>query len=30
MTSIHLQVWIDAPLATVYSGLANAEGLSRW
>ena len=30
MTSIHLQVWIDAPLATVYSGLASAEGLSHW
>jgi len=30
MTSIHLQVWIDAPLATVHAGLASAEGLGQW
>lgn len=30
MASIHHQLWIDAPLATVYEALASAEGLSRW
>ncbi|MBX3178206.1 MAG: SRPBCC domain-containing protein [Candidatus Hydrogenedentes bacterium] len=28
-TLIH-QVWIDAPVATVYGALATAEGLGRW
>lgn len=30
MASIHHQIWIDAPIATVYRALASAEGLSRW
>jgi len=27
---IRHQVWIDAPLATVFAALATAEGVSRW
>lgn len=30
MTAIHHQLWIDAPLSTVYAGLATAGGLSQW
>lgn len=30
MSSIHHQIWIDAPLTTVYDALATADGLSHW
>ncbi|MCW4455452.1 SRPBCC domain-containing protein [Flavobacterium sp. MXW15] len=30
MASIHHQIWIDAPVATVYGALVDAEGLGRW
>ena len=30
MTTIHHQVWINAPLKRVYDALATAEGLGRW
>jgi len=30
MTTLYHQVWIDAPLATVYGALATAEGLGKW
>ncbi|MCD9086730.1 hypothetical protein [Stenotrophomonas sp. SY1] len=30
MATIHHQLWIDAPLTTVFDGLASAEGLGRW
>ena len=30
MTTLHHQVWIDAPVAKVYSAIAAAEGLGRW
>lgn len=30
MTTLHHQVWIDAPVAKVYSAIATAEGLGRW
>jgi uncharacterized protein YndB with AHSA1/START domain len=30
MATIYHQVWIDAPAAKVYAGLASAEGLSSW
>ncbi|NZA27369.1 SRPBCC domain-containing protein [Luteimonas sp. SJ-92] len=30
MTTLHHQIWIDAPRSLVYSALATAEGLGRW
>ena len=30
MAALHHQVWINAPVAKVYEGLATAEGLGRW
>jgi uncharacterized protein YndB with AHSA1/START domain len=30
MATLHHQVWINAPVAKVYEGLATAEGLGRW
>ena len=30
MATLHHQVWIDAPVAKVYEGLATAEGLGGW
>lgn len=30
MATIHHQLWIDAPQATVHDALASAQGLSRW
>lgn len=30
MTSIHHQIWIDAPASTVYRALADANGLGQW
>lgn len=30
MTTLHHQVWIDAPVAKLYDALATAEGLGRW
>jgi uncharacterized protein YndB with AHSA1/START domain len=30
MATIHHQVWIDAPVSTVYGALATADGLGRW
>lgn len=30
MTSLHHQVWIDAPTEVVFEALATAEGLGSW
>lgn len=30
MATLHHQVWINAPIATVYDALASAEGLGHW
>jgi uncharacterized protein YndB with AHSA1/START domain len=30
MATLYHQVWIDAPVSTVYNALATAEGLSQW
>lgn len=30
MATLYHQVWIDAPIATLYKALATAEGLSNW
>lgn len=30
MTTLYHQVWIDAPVANVYSAVVTAEGLGRW
>lgn len=30
MATLYHQVWIDAPVATVYEALATAEGLGQW
>jgi uncharacterized protein YndB with AHSA1/START domain len=30
MATLYHQVWIDAPIGTVYDALASAEGLSGW
>lgn len=30
VAEIRHQVWIDAPLATVFATLATPEGVSRW
>jgi uncharacterized protein YndB with AHSA1/START domain len=30
MATLHHQVWINAPIATVYGALATADGLGNW
>ncbi len=30
MTSLEHQIWIDAPIGTVYAALATAQGLGAW
>lgn len=30
MVTLHHQIWIDAPVDTVYAAISSAEGIGRW